>query len=117
MEEKIGEVIWHQEEPISATNVLSHYLVLKKAKEKGIKVMLSGQGADEILGGYNACFKPFGKTYWQPTPYGCYMKLGDLPIIILYRILTLGNILNPKKQKVIKYGCTKNSNPFPIILF
>ena len=32
---------------------MSEYLLYKKANNNGIKVILDGHGADEILGGYN----------------------------------------------------------------
>ena len=41
-----------QGEPFSSTNMYVQYLVFRLAKEAGIKVMLDGQGSDEMLGGY-----------------------------------------------------------------
>jgi asparagine synthase (glutamine-hydrolysing) len=45
-------LMFHQEEPISSSSVYAQFRVYKQAKEAGIKVMLEGQGADEIFGGY-----------------------------------------------------------------
>lgn len=45
-------LMYHQEEPIQSSSVFTQYMVYKLAKENGIKVLLDGQGADEILGGY-----------------------------------------------------------------
>ncbi|MFY7963863.1 MAG: asparagine synthase (glutamine-hydrolyzing) [Chitinophagaceae bacterium] len=45
-------LIFHQEEPLQSSSVFTQYMVYKLAKEKGITVLLDGQGADEILGGY-----------------------------------------------------------------
>lgn len=42
----------HQEEPLQSSSVLTQFMVYKLAKEKGVTVLLDGQGADEILGGY-----------------------------------------------------------------
>lgn len=50
--ENFEKIIYHQEEPLQSSSVLSQYMVYKKAKEKNIIVLLDGQGADEILGGY-----------------------------------------------------------------
>lgn len=42
----------HQEEPLQSASVLTQFMVYRLAKEQGITVLLDGQGADEILGGY-----------------------------------------------------------------
>jgi asparagine synthase (glutamine-hydrolysing) len=41
-----------QDEPFGSTSLYAQYCVFRAAHEAGIKVMLDGQGADEILGGY-----------------------------------------------------------------
>lgn len=41
-----------QQEPFGSTSVYAQYRVFQLAHERGIKVMLDGQGADELLGGY-----------------------------------------------------------------
>lgn len=41
-----------QEEPFGSSSVYAQYRVFGLAREAGIKVMLDGQGADELLGGY-----------------------------------------------------------------
>jgi asparagine synthase (glutamine-hydrolysing) len=41
-----------QEEPFGSTNIYAQMRVFRLAREAGIKVMLDGQGADELLGGY-----------------------------------------------------------------
>lgn len=46
-------ISYHQEEPIGSASVAIQYEVMKLSKENGIKVLLDGQGADELLAGYN----------------------------------------------------------------
>jgi asparagine synthase (glutamine-hydrolysing) len=41
-----------QDEPVGGTSAYAQYQVFRAARSAGIKVMLDGQGADEILGGY-----------------------------------------------------------------
>jgi asparagine synthase (glutamine-hydrolysing) len=55
------EVMQYQEEPFSSASVLAQYKVYECAKRNGVTVLLDGQGADEILGGYHKYFK----WYWQ----------------------------------------------------
>lgn len=55
--EILPRMIWHLDEPISSIGaVASQYFVQKLIKENGIKVVLDGQGGDEILGGYHLYF-------------------------------------------------------------
>jgi asparagine synthase (glutamine-hydrolysing) len=42
-----------QDEPFGSTSIHAQYRVFRAAREAGIKVMLDGQGADELLGGYH----------------------------------------------------------------
>ena len=42
----------HQEEPLQSASVLTQFMVYRLAKQQNITVLLDGQGADEILGGY-----------------------------------------------------------------
>lgn len=51
--EEMEAVAWHQDEPFLSTSVYAQWRVFKCAKELGVTVMLDGQGADEVLGGYN----------------------------------------------------------------
>lgn len=41
-----------QGEPFASTSIYAQYRVFARAAQEGIKVMLDGQGADEMLGGY-----------------------------------------------------------------
>jgi asparagine synthase (glutamine-hydrolysing) len=44
---------WHQECPIASTSLYGQWKVFETARAAGVVVVLDGQGADEILGGYN----------------------------------------------------------------
>ena len=46
------KLMYYQDEPVQSGSVLTQYLVYGLAKENGITVLLDGQGADEMLGGY-----------------------------------------------------------------
>ena len=39
------QLMWHQDEPVQSSSVLTQYLVYQLAKEKGITVLLDGQGS------------------------------------------------------------------------
>lgn len=52
----VDEITWHQDEPFGSTSIFAQWNVFKTAKEKGITVMLDGQGADEQLAGYGGFY-------------------------------------------------------------
>lgn len=58
----IDEVTYCQEEPFASPSVFMQYFVFKKAKEIGCKVMLDGQGGDEILLGYERYYPAYFRS-------------------------------------------------------
>jgi asparagine synthase (glutamine-hydrolysing) len=50
--EMLPKLMWHLEEPVSDTAVLTTYLVSQLAAES-VKVIISGVGGDELFAGYN----------------------------------------------------------------
>lgn len=51
------ELHWHQEEPFLSASIYLQWCVARLAKEHDTIVLLDGQGADELLGGYQFWFK------------------------------------------------------------
>ncbi len=49
----LDELIDAQDQPFGSTSIYAQFCVFRAAKEADIKVMLDGQGADELLGGYS----------------------------------------------------------------
>lgn len=50
--ESLGQVIYHHDEPIADASMYAHHRLCQLAKQSGVTVLLSGNGGDEILGGY-----------------------------------------------------------------
>jgi asparagine synthase (glutamine-hydrolysing) len=57
----MDKVSRQQEEPFVSSSVLAQYKVYEAAKQKGISVLLDGQGADEVLAGYHKYYQ----WYWR----------------------------------------------------
>ncbi len=55
------EIVYHQDEPFGSASAIPQYNVFGLAKQNGVKVLLDGQGADEVLAGYHKYYK----WYWQ----------------------------------------------------
>jgi asparagine synthase (glutamine-hydrolysing) len=50
--QELERLMWHQDEPVQGSSVYAQWNVMRLAADHGIKVLLDGQGADELLGGY-----------------------------------------------------------------
>jgi asparagine synthase (glutamine-hydrolysing) len=50
--EELGELNWYNDAPVAGLSALAHFRLMERARELGLTVILSGQGADEILLGY-----------------------------------------------------------------
>jgi asparagine synthase (glutamine-hydrolysing) len=48
-----GDVLWHTETPLLRTAPVPMYHLAKLTRERGIKVVLTGEGADELFLGYD----------------------------------------------------------------
>ena len=49
--ELLEDVLWHMEEPVADLSAFG-FLMISRLASRSVKVALSGQGADELLGGY-----------------------------------------------------------------
>ncbi len=53
---EITKLVYHQDQPFSTTSIYAQWNVFRLAAKKNMKVMLDGQGADELLAGYTGYF-------------------------------------------------------------
>jgi asparagine synthase (glutamine-hydrolysing) len=81
-------LVWHEDEPIAFPSSVSLYFVSDLARRNGVKVVLSGEGADELFLGYNryrvtAWNERLGRVYWAAVPdslrRGVRRLVGTLP--------------------------------------
>ncbi len=54
----LEKTIYHEEMPLPDGSMVSHFILMEKINKNKIKVVLTGQGGDEILGGYVHTFLP-----------------------------------------------------------
>ncbi|NQV56043.1 MAG: asparagine synthase (glutamine-hydrolyzing) [Rhodospirillales bacterium] len=57
--EELPDFIWHNELPVGSASQYAQWCVFRRAKEAGVTVLLDGQGADELLGGYEQYFEKY----------------------------------------------------------
>jgi len=65
-----AKAIWHADVPLSGSSPISQYFVMQLAAKNGIKVLLDGQGSDEMLGGYlHSFYRLIGGLFASGHPF------------------------------------------------
>jgi asparagine synthase (glutamine-hydrolysing) len=62
------EVIWHTEQPILRSAPAPLYLLSTLVHDSGFKVVLAGEGADELFGGYDIFKETKIRQFWGRRP-------------------------------------------------
>jgi asparagine synthase (glutamine-hydrolysing) len=57
--EDLPRLIWYQDEPFADTSIFAHYRIMSVVRDHGVKVVLTGQGADEIFAGYTSYYRAY----------------------------------------------------------
>lgn len=75
--EHIPKIQYHLDEPLADPACIALYFVCREAA-KYVKVVLSGEGADEIFGGYNIYKEPLGSTAYKSLPMPIRRGIGKI---------------------------------------
>lgn len=62
------KVIWHAEKPVLRTAPAPMFLLSKLVQQQGYKVVLTGEGSDEVLGGYDIFKEAKIRRFWAKYP-------------------------------------------------
>ncbi len=62
------DVVWHAETPILRAAPAPLFLLSKLVRESGYKVVVTGEGADEILAGYDLFREARVRLFWSRDP-------------------------------------------------
>jgi asparagine synthase (glutamine-hydrolysing) len=68
---------YHMDEPLADPAAIALYFVCNTAHNHNLKVCLSGEGADELFGGYNVYSEP-GATAYDRLPRGIKRGIGKI---------------------------------------
>jgi asparagine synthase (glutamine-hydrolysing) len=66
--EVFPEVVWHAETPLLRTAPAPLFLLSALVRRNGLKVVLTGEGADEFLGGYDIFKEALVRRFWARNP-------------------------------------------------
>jgi len=73
----LPKAIWHQDEPVADPSAIALYHVAQLAREH-VTVVLSGEGADELFGGYRIYREPLALRPIERLPHGLKRMLNRL---------------------------------------
>jgi asparagine synthase (glutamine-hydrolysing) len=69
------QVVWHAEIPVLRTAPVPMFCLSKKVRESNIKVVITGEGADEMLAGYDIFKEGIIREFWSRQPESKYRPL------------------------------------------
>ncbi len=75
------EVAWHMETPVMRTAPAPMFMLAKLVRDSKFKVVLTGEGADEFLAGYDIFKEAKVRRFWSKQPFS---KLRPLLLKKLY---------------------------------
>ncbi|MBD3243678.1 MAG: asparagine synthase (glutamine-hydrolyzing), partial [Chitinivibrionales bacterium] len=64
----LRNTLWHTEKPLLRTSPVPLYLLSRLVRDSGLKVVLTGEGADEVFGGYNLFKEALVRRFWARDP-------------------------------------------------
>ncbi|MCY0901760.1 MAG: asparagine synthase (glutamine-hydrolyzing) [Firmicutes bacterium] len=74
---ELPRLVYHQDEPVADPSAIALYFVSQLASEY-VTVVLSGEGADEIFGGYTIYREPLSLSLFQHIPPSIRRHIGEL---------------------------------------
>jgi asparagine synthase (glutamine-hydrolysing) len=108
--ESFPKVIWHSETPILRTAPAPMLLLSELVRKNNIKVVVTGEGSDEILAGYDIFKEAKIKRFWASQP-----SSNARPLLLkkLYPYLSQMKDVNPKMIRAFYgYKLEDINNPF-----
>ncbi|MFB5662423.1 asparagine synthase (glutamine-hydrolyzing) [Alteribacillus sp. HJP-4] len=79
--EALPKIMWHMDDPLADPACVPLYFVAEEARKR-VKVVLSGEGADELFGGYNIYREPQSLSMFQYMPLALKQLLNRISRII-----------------------------------
>ncbi|KKU49996.1 MAG: asparagine synthase (glutamine-hydrolyzing) [Candidatus Zambryskibacteria bacterium RIFCSPHIGHO2_12_FULL_48_10] len=74
----LPKAVWHFDEPVADPSAIGLYFLAREAR-KHVKVVLSGEGADELFGGYNIYLAPIAAERLRKFPKFILKLISVLP--------------------------------------
>lgn len=73
--EVFDRMVWHQDEPFQTASIFAQWCVMSEARKQGVTVLLDGQAADELFGGYQpGSYQEQFLEWLQGRQYGRFLR-------------------------------------------
>ncbi len=86
----LEKIVWHLDEPSLALGVYPQWHVMQLARDAGVKVVLDGQGGDEVFAGY-----------MNYAPQHLYGLLGSAPLRFPFELAAIGRVHSPAYARAV----------------
>ncbi|MDR3668697.1 MAG: asparagine synthase (glutamine-hydrolyzing) [Ignavibacteriaceae bacterium] len=107
--ELLPEVIWHTEIPLLRLSPVPLYMLSKLVNQSGFRVVLTGEGADEVFGGYNIFRETLIRSFWSKYPDS---KIRPRLLEQLYPYIFKDKRNKSTLSSFFKVGIDQPDNPF-----
>jgi len=108
--ENFPQVVWHSEFPLLRTSPSPMYSLSKEVRRNNIKVVITGEGADELLAGYSIFKENRIRHFWAKDKNS---KLRPLLLKKLYPYIAALQKVNPNALKLF-FGYKLENTDSPI---
>jgi len=79
--EALPLIVWYLDDPVADPALVPLWFIAREAREH-VKVVLSGEGADELFGGYTIYREPLSLAMFEKVPGGLRRALGRISALI-----------------------------------
>lgn len=108
LEKYINELVYIQEQPFRSLSVLSQFLIYKEvAEKKEVKVLLNGQGADEIFSGYTEHYYIYFIDLLKRARIKCFVK--EIIAFKKHKYLSWGVVLKNTFKSLISQSFERSN--------
>jgi asparagine synthase (glutamine-hydrolysing) len=104
-----SDIIWFTEKPMIRTAPAPLFLLSKLVRQNGIKVVLTGEGSDEFLGGYDIFKENAIRQFWSRNPDS---KVRPQLFSRIYPDIVRSSKTNPFWLQFFKKNLTDTLNPY-----
>ncbi len=105
----IEKTVFYAEKPLLRSAPAPLFLLSRLVRDENIKVVLTGEGADEIFGGYNIFRENKIRRFWARDPES---RMRPLLLAKLYRYINKDPKIFQFWKGFFKKGLTDTDNPF-----